>query len=266
MTMKTTKSQINVLLDVLREFLRARGLRTREIAETLNVTERTVMRWFASEAVDTRVLERLCGLIDISFFELCEMAAKRVETRLTQLTVQQEQALVDYPLLNYLFVHALKGWSSAELQSEMDIPEPMFVDALIRLEKIGLIGLFPGNEIRLRTAKDIQWRKGGPYSRYMDMFLKWSLNSPDIAEPKSLWIIEPLKLSSGSLSQLQRKFDALKGEAVSLSEQDRRSNDMSREWFSLVLTARRIEMTPLSEWPTQYQATGERRRERNGKL
>jgi hypothetical protein len=249
---KTAKSQINVLMDVLREFLRVRGLRSRDIAVALGVTERTVMRWFASEAVDTKILERLCALIDISFFELCELAAKRVETRLTQLSIEQEQALVDYPLLNYLFIHALKGWSSAELQSEIDIPEPMFVDALIRLEKIGLIGLFPGNEIRLKTAKDIQWRKGGPYSRYMDMFLKWSLNKPDITEPKTIWIVEPLKLSTGSLSQLQRKFDALKGEAISLSEQDRRSNDMSREWYSLVLAARHIDMTPLSEWPTQY--------------
>ena len=251
---KSAKSQINVLMDVLREFLRARGLRSRDVAKELDVTERTVLRWFASEAVDTKVLEKLCALIEISFFELCELAARRVEVRLAQLSIEQEQALVDYPLLNYLFTHAIKGWSTAELQSEMDIPEAMFVDALIRLEKIGLIALMPGNEIRLRTAKDIQWRKNGPYSRYMDMFLKWSLNKPDIAEPKSLWTVEPMKFSSGSLAQLRRKFDTLKGEAVALSEQDRRSNDMSREWFSLVLVARHVDMTPLSEWPTQYSA------------
>jgi hypothetical protein len=208
--------------------------------------------WFASKAVDTLIVERLCTLVGLSFFELCELAARRIETRLTRLSVAQEQALVDDALLNYIFVNTLKGWSAAELQQEIKVPEPMFVDALIRLEKIGLIGLLPNNEIRLRTTRDIRWRKDGPYSTYVNMFLRWSLNRPDISDPKSLWALDILKLSSGSLAQLQRKFDALIAEAILLSEQDRRSNDASRGWHALVLTARNIAFTPLSEWPTQY--------------
>jgi transcriptional regulator with XRE-family HTH domain len=250
--MEPGKSQIKILTEVLREFLRARGLGPRDIGRQLGVSERTVMRWFASKTVDTVVLEKLCALVGISFFELCELAARRVETRLTRLSIIQEQALVDDALLNYIFVNTLKGWTSAELKQEINVPEPRFVDALIRLEKIGLIGLLPGNEIRLRTTRDVRWRKDGPYSRYVNMFLGWSLNKPDISDPKSLWTMDILKLSSGSLAQLQRKFDALKDEAVLLSEQDRRSNDASRDWHALVLTARHIAFTPLSEWPTQY--------------
>ncbi len=199
-------------------------------------------------------------LVGLSFFELCELAAKRVETSALGrlMSVGQEQALVDDALLNYIFVNTLKGWTSAELKREINVPEPMFVDALIRLEKLGLIGLLPGNEIRLRTSRDIQWRKNGPYSRFVNMLLGWSLNRPDVADPKSLWALDVLKLSSGSLAQLQRKFDALLAEAVLLSEQDRRSNDPSRDWHALVLTARHIAFTPLSEWPTQYKAAGGR--------
>lgn len=256
--MEPPKSQIKVLMEVLREFLRVRGLGPREVARQLDVSERTVIRWFASRTVDTAVLERLCALLGLSFFELCELAARRVETRLTRLSVAQEQALVDDALLNYIFVNTLKGWTSAELKQEISVPEPMFVDALIRLEKLGLIGLLPGNEIRLRTTRDIQWRKDGPYSRFVNMLLGWSLSKPDISDPKSVWALETIKLSSGSLAQLRRKFDALLAEAVLLSEQDRRSNDASRDWHAVVLTARRIAFTPLSEWPTQYQAPDDR--------
>jgi hypothetical protein len=39
---------------------------------------------------------------------------------------------------------------------------------------------------------------------------------------------------------------------VALSELDRRSNDESRNWHALILTARHIAFTPLSEWPSQY--------------
>ncbi len=152
------------------------------------------------------------------------------------------------------------------MKREINIPEPMFVDALIRLEKMGLIALFPDNEIRLRTAKDIQWRKRGPYSRYREGVLKWSLNKLDMTDPNSLWTIEPLKLSPSSLAQLQRKFDTLKGEAIALSEQDRRSNDTSREWYTLVLAARHVDMMPLSEWPTPYRGADDDRVSWTGKL
>jgi len=250
--MERGKSQIKVLLEVARELLRARGLGPREIAKRLDVSERTVLRWFAAKAVDTDVVERLCALAGMSFFELTELAARRVETRLTRLSVAQEQALVDDALLNYIFVNTLKGWTSAELQREINVPEPMFVDALIRLEKLGLIGLLPGNEIRLRTSRDIRWRKNGPYSGYVNMFLGWSLDKPDISDPRSLWTMDIMKLSPGSIAQLQRKYDALIAEALLLSEQDRRSNDPLREWHAVVLAARRIAFPPLSEWPTQY--------------
>jgi len=256
--MEPPKSQIKVLIEVLREFLRARGLGPREIARRLDVSERTVLRWFASKAVDTAIVERLSALAGLSFFELCELAGRLVEARLTRLSVAQEQALVDDALLNYIFVNTLKGWTSAELKREINVPEPMFVDALIRLEKLGLIGLLPGNEIRLRTSRDIQWRKDGPYSRYVNMFLGWSLNKPDISDPRSLWTLDIMKLSPGSLAQLQRKFDAMIAEALLLSEQDRRSNDVQREWHAVVLTARRIAFPPLSEWPTQYRGPEDR--------
>jgi hypothetical protein len=255
--MEPAKSQIKTLMEVLRELLRARGLGPRELARQLDVSERTVMRWFASRTVETAVLERLCEFVGLSFFELCELAARRIETRLTRLSVAQEQALVDDALLNYIFVNTLKGWTSAELQQEINVPEPMFVDALIRLEKLGLIDLLPGNEIRLRTSRDIRWRKDGPYSRYINMFLGWSLNKPDISDPRSLWTLDIMKLSPGSLAQLQRKFDELIAEALLLSEQDRRSNDIQREWHALVLTARQIAFPPLSRWPTQYRASDE---------
>jgi hypothetical protein len=255
--MPAAKSQIKILQEVLRELLRVRGLGPREIARQLNVSERTVMRWFAGKAVNTCVLERLCPLVGLSFFELCERAAARVETRITRLSVAQEQALADDALLNYIFVNALKGWSSVELQREINVPNPMFVDALIRLEKIGLIVLLPENEIQLLTTREIQWRKDGPYSRYVNMFLEWSLKHPDNSDPKSLWTLDVLKLSPGSLAQLQRKFDALKAEAVQLSEEDRRSTDPSRDWHALVLTARHIAFTPLSAWPTRYKAASD---------
>ena len=46
-------SQSRVIMEVLRELIRARGLRNRDLASEFGVSERTVIRWFASGPVDT---------------------------------------------------------------------------------------------------------------------------------------------------------------------------------------------------------------------
>ncbi|MDB5396438.1 MAG: family transcriptional regulator [Rhodospirillales bacterium] len=247
-----TGSHFRALMGVLRELLRARGLRHSDIAERLNVTERTVTRWFSRDGVDTRVVEQLCDLAGISFFGLCELAGKRIEQRISNMTVKQERMLSEDALLDYLFSQILKGWSTEELRREARIPEAVLVGALIRLEKIGLIELLPGNEIRLLTNKDIKWRPNGPYSRFVNKFLAWSLDNADVSETDAVWVVDALKFSAASRAQLEQKFRKLLQEARELSDIDRRSNAGASEWYTFVLAARPFELGPFSDWSVQY--------------
>jgi transcriptional regulator with XRE-family HTH domain len=238
------KSQIAVLKDVLRESLRLHGLRYSDIARELDVTERTVTRWFSADYLDTPVIEQLCKLVGLSFFELCELAGKRVDSRLSCLTIQQEQFLTDDGLAHYLFTQLLKGWTPEELQREAEIPEADFVAGLIRLEKAGLVELLPGNKVKLRTRKDVQSQPDGPISRYTNRWLAATLEGADVTEAGSFWAVDALKLSSSSFEQLKRKFEGLKQEARDLSEADRRADDPSRKWYAVVMTARQLDLVP----------------------
>lgn len=244
-----SKSQFAVMMDVLRDALRSRGLRFADVGRKLGVSERTVTRWFTSPSIESSTVERLCALVDLSFFELCELATKRVETRPSQLTFTQEQILAKDDLLSYLFAQILKGWTARELQQDMEIPEAVFVDALIKLEKAGLVDLLPGNEIRLRTTRKFQVKPRGPYSRYVNNWLARILDKPDIDEPRSVWRHDTLKLSAGSLAQLQQKFDVLIKEAQDLCDSDRRSGDSPGEWYGLTLVSRHLlPPSSLTEW------------------
>ena len=246
------KSQIGALMGVLRELLRAHGIRYREIAEKLNVTERTVTRWFASERVDTGVIEDLCDLAGIGFFELCELAGRHVEPRASVLTLQQEQALTEHPLLTYLFSHICQGWNADELRRDVNIPEGVFIDGLIKLEKIGLIKLLPGNEIRLLTTREVERRPHGPLTRYQNRWLAWALENIDINEPGSAWAFEALKLSPASIAQLELKFRELIEEVIEMSDADRRLNGGARDWCAVILAGLPIDMRPYSEWTPSY--------------
>ncbi len=246
------KSQPRTMMDVLHELLRSRGLRYRDVAAKLEVTERTVTRWFSTDSVDTRVVEQLCDLVQVSFFELCELASKRVSHRISHLTVQQEQALADDELLNYLFAQIVQGWTYDDFHSELDLPDSLLISALIRLEKIGVIEFLPGNEIRLLTAKDIEWRKNGPYARNINRWLATSLHKPDVDEPDALWAFDQLKLSAASVEVLRQKCEALRQEARKLSDIDRHLNAGKRGWYSIIFSARPVRLRPVTEWATHY--------------
>ena len=247
-----SKSEPQIMLELLRELLRKRGLRYREIAQNLGVTERTVTRWFSTDRIDTRTVDQLCELAGISFFNLCELAANRVENRESRLSVSQEQSLADDPLLRYLFSQILRGWSAAELGREADIPQSDLVAALIRLERLGLIALLPGNEIQLRTAVDIDWAPNGPVTKSTNQWLNWVLDAADVGEPDAAWAVDALKLSANSLAQLKAKFHQLRQDARDLSDVDRHAPSESREWYAFILAARPVDMRPFASWRPQY--------------
>jgi transcriptional regulator with XRE-family HTH domain len=244
------KSQHDVMMEVLRELFRQHGLRFSDVATRLRVTERTVTRWFSANSLETSVLQQMCELVGIDFFALCEIASKRVEDRPSRHTVQQEQELANSPLLAYLFAQICKGWTAKELGSDINIPEPVLVEHLIQLDKIGLIDLLPGNEIRLRTAREMVLIPNGPYARNVNRWLSEFFRNPDVNEEDSVWVCDFMKLTSGSRQRLERKFRVLIREACELSDADRRENATSRQWFSVVLVVRPQEIRPFTEWPT----------------
>ena len=246
------KSQHDVMMDVLRELFRQHGLRFADIAEKLGVTERTVTRWFSADSIETAILQQMCELVGIDFFTLCELAAKRRDNRPDRHTLKQEQALAASPLLTYLFVQICKGWTAEELKADIGIPEAVLVDHLLQLDKIGLIDLLPGNEIRLKTARDMRLIPNGPYARNLNRWLGERFKNPNVDEPNAAWVCDFMKLTPGSRERIERKFRALVQEANELSDSDRRANAAGREWYGLVLVVRPENVRPFSEWPAVY--------------
>lgn len=232
-----SNTQAASLLKTMKALLHEHRLSQANVAERLGVTTRTVRRWFTSDTVDTGVLEQMCALIGIELFDLFQLAAKDSETKADHLTREQELVLVSNPILWYLFHQILLGWDAAELQQDTGLPTPILVKSLISLEKAGLIDLLPNNKIRLRTVRYLKINPGGPYAHHVNAFIQSFWDRIKIGDPHSVLEVEALKLSAASKTQLSRRFEQLIAEARELSDADRRSNDKTREWYFMVLTA-----------------------------
>lgn len=245
-----SKPQFPMLMQVLRELLRTHGIRHRDIAERLNISERTVSRWLSSDKIEASQIEQLCGLLNMTLFDVCELAAQRGDDRVARLTVRQEQELVEDDLLIYTFRQVLRGWTAEEMRDDLQIPEPVLVDALIRLEKLGLIELLPHNQVRLRTVKNIAWLPRGPFTKSINQWLRGSLGDIDFNEPRAVLSFDELKLSQASCAQLRPKLDEVIREARELSEIDRRLNPADTDWYVCIMAIRPSKIQPFPQWPT----------------
>ena len=240
MVRQESNSQMPLLVSSLKRMLRMRGIGYREIAHTLGVSEPTIKRWFAGKALTVERLERLCACADVSLIELVEFATRDADARLRQLTLAQEQGLAEDHELAFIFVIILRGWSPAELWAEQGLDPATLVQFLSRLDKLRVIDLLPGNEVRLLTVRNVEWRKDGPMRTQMAQWLKArSFARENTAAP---WSAEMVKLSDASLNRIDDMSREFMRNIRLLGEVDRATSADQKAWYTVLVSADQVDM------------------------
>ncbi|TJZ67977.1 helix-turn-helix domain-containing protein [Chitiniphilus eburneus] len=152
------------LLQALKRHLREQGITYRALAEPLGLSEASIKRLFASGRFTLDRLGEICRLADITLAELALAAQARHEV--SRLSAAQEAELVADELLLLVAVCALNHWQTADMLAHYRLDEPTLILRLVRLDRLGLIALLPGNRIRLAVARDFDWLQDGPIRRY----------------------------------------------------------------------------------------------------
>ncbi|MES2264415.1 MAG: helix-turn-helix transcriptional regulator [Pseudomonadota bacterium] len=232
--------QLPLLVSSLKRMLRTRGMGYREIAQTLGVSEPTIKRWFAGKALTVERLESLCACADVSLIELVEFATRDADARQRQLSVEQEQALADDRDLSFIFVIIMRGWSPAELWAEQGFDPATLVSFLMKLDKLRLIDLLPGNEVRLLTVRNVEWRKDGPMRTQMAQWLTARYFAIDAA--KSPWSAELVKLSEASLLRVEDMSREFQRNIRLLGEVDRATSTAQKTWYTVMISADQIDL------------------------
>ncbi len=242
--------QVATLVEVLKQLFRARGLRYREIAALLGVTERTVKRWFAGSGLTLEIVEDLCNVLGITFLELCEVAEEDLDTRPARLSRDQEQQLFADLQLAFVFILLTHGWTAPEIQRGCNISEAALVGHLVRLERLRLVELLPGNRVRLLYARKIRWadspEAGRAFSRnLLNLFSKIDLEAPD-----GLWTAQVVYISPEAAREILAKFQSLGLEIVKSADADRGS-PTSKTWHAVFMAAQPFDPLELPREPAR---------------
>jgi len=106
MTSKPSRSQgqTTLLVDALKRLLRARGMTYRDLGQALDLSEASIKRLFAKEALTLKRLEEICGCLDVDLFEVTKVARSQ-SSQAQELTIEQEAALAaDARLLGVFYL------------------------------------------------------------------------------------------------------------------------------------------------------------------
>jgi len=158
-------SEITQLIATLKRELKQQGKTYRDVAEALDLSEPSVKRLFATEQFTLERLVQICSLVGLTLAELAQEAGQGRQ-RLRTLSAAQERELVSDARLLLVAVCALNHWTMAEMLQAYRLSEAECVRQLLRLDRLDLITLLPGNRIRLNVARDFDWLPGGPIRQY----------------------------------------------------------------------------------------------------
>jgi transcriptional regulator with XRE-family HTH domain len=212
--------QGKALVDSLKRVLRNRGLTYRDVAQALGISEASVKRTFSERSFSLARLEAVCELLDLRFIELCRLAERFESERDRHLSIAQEQALAADPVLLGVFYRLLSGWNARRIEQAQGLDAHRITRLLVNLDRLGLIELQPGNEVRLIVGPRLEWRRDGPlWRRYAEPvqedFFRGRFDGTD-----DDLRFETGELSKASLELMQRKLERLAQEFHELVELD----------------------------------------------
>lgn len=160
-------SQILQVTETLKVLLKQNKITYREIAEHLSLSEANIKRIFANRSFSLERLEQICNFIDINLSDLFVLSDKQQQT-LSQLSLEQEQELIDNPKLLLVAVCVRDGWTFDEVIDHYEIDKFECIRLMAKLDKIKLIQLLPNNNYKLLIAQDFRWIKHGPLESFME--------------------------------------------------------------------------------------------------
>lgn len=231
----------NRFVEALKQTLRARGMTYAALARRLRLSEASVKRMFSRASFTLSRIEEILEILELDLYEVARMSRG---AHGAALSVEQEHSLAKDERLLSVFWLLLNDWRFAEIVESFAISRAELTVALARLERLKLIDWGPGERVRLRVAKDFEWRSRGPVKKAFGRRVVGEFLHGRFDAPLELLRFESRQVSPESAAALKRRIERLVAEFNQIAEAD-----------SSMPTARRVGVALLAACrPWQFSA------------
>jgi transcriptional regulator with XRE-family HTH domain len=204
----------------LKRSLKERGLTYAQVARHLKLSLPSVKRLFSTADFSLERLDQVCELLGLEPTQLFEQMRER-EAPVTRLTAAQEREIVADPRLFLMAWLILNRWRIEEIVQAFKFTEREAQKYLIKLDRLKLIELQPGNRARLRVNPNLSWQPGGPMWRYVHHNLLKEFFNSDFQEPSAEFRFYGSIMSEATLHQIKRAIQNVLRECTELADRDR---------------------------------------------
>ncbi|RQW69514.1 XRE family transcriptional regulator [Halomonas sp. YLB-10] len=200
-------AQTVAIVDALKAALRANGVTYQQVAAALCLSEASVKRLFAERQFSLQRLDQVCALVGLEITDLVRQLEPQV--LVDAIAPELEQELVsDMSLLLVAFC-ALNRWRFEDICATYSLGEPQVITHLVRLDRMGLIELLPGNRIKLLISYDFQWQPQGPIQRFFESRVQEDFLACRFDRPGEIRLFVNGMLSVRSNEVMQQKLRRL---------------------------------------------------------
>jgi transcriptional regulator with XRE-family HTH domain len=200
--------------------LREKRLTYATVATKLGLSVASVKRLFSSGDFSLQRVDQICELLGMSLWDVLERAQERTAPS-NPLTLTQEQQIVADPKLFLVTWLVLNRTPFEEIVRGYRFTPSELLRYLIKLDRLKVIELQPGNRVRLLVSRHFTWRTGGPVQKYIHQKLLKEFLTSHFSDSHEEFFFHGGAVTDGALLQLKRTLQTASRECVEIIERDR---------------------------------------------
>lgn len=203
------------VIAALKRLLKRQGYTYRDVGKSIGLSEQSVKRMFSKGTFTLERLAQLASILGMSLAEIAEEAG-RAAPSIRTLSEAQEKELTAEPALLLVAACVLNGLTPAQITSAYRLTKAECVKRLVKLDRLGLITLLPGDRVRLNVARDFDWLPSGPIERFFRMEEKDDFLASDFSgEAEGLFFIYGM-LTRDARARMQAQLARLRDDFAEL--------------------------------------------------
>lgn len=236
-------SATSIIVQGIKSRLRAQGMSYRGLAALVGVSEPTVKRDLSRGRFSLARLDKICEVLGVEITDLLQPAE---DAQLTELSEQQERALVANPKLLLVTYLVVNDWKFGDIVTTFRLSENELVDVLLKMDRLRIVDFRPLTRIRKLTSRNFSWRKDGPVHEY---FIKRVL--PEFFNTRFDAAGDEFRFMGGTLApasllRLQSSIRRVAAEFEQLARQDVRLPLVERDSCTVILAMSSWEFSEFS--------------------
>lgn len=227
---------VEKMILVLKQELKAKGLKRRDVAARLGVSEVTVKRYLSGRSVTIATLEGLARLVDLDLLSLAARAQEQGESTPT-LNKAQQAALGASQALAGIYILLVRGWTPGKIEKEFEM-NPQKLEALLaRLQDLGLVRRISAQSVRILAMPAPDQKGGSQLSDLWREFARQFLSEVDLRDERCEWFYNVVRLSPASARQLRELIERFVLDVRALGKGDVALSPDEVKWYQFFIGA-----------------------------